>query len=64
MADHKIEFEVDAVGHGKVLLDGRPINARRIEVIAEVGEATIVKFSLVNVDVTGIASTAREYSVG
>ena len=64
MADHKIEFEVDATGRGKVLLDGKPINARRIEVIVEVGEATIVKFSLVNVDVTGIASTAREYSTG
>ena len=61
MADHKIEFEVDASGNGKVLLDGRTINAQRIEVIAEIGEATIVKISIVNVDVTGIASTVREY---
>ena len=62
MTNHKIEFEVDAVGRGKVLLDGRPINTRRIEIIAEIGETTVVKFTIVNVDVTGIASIAREYS--
>ena len=60
MTNHKFEFEVDAVGRGKVLLDGRPINTRRIEVIAEIGETTVVKITIVNVDVTGIASTARE----
>ena len=61
---HKVEFEVDITGQGSVLLDGRPINVRKLEVITEPGKATIVKFSLVNVDVTGIASTAREYSTG
>jgi len=53
----KIVFSVDEKGLGPISLNGMPLrnHVRAFEVIARVGEATIVMLELVNVTVSGEA---------
>jgi len=52
MARHRVEIELDASGRGSVVLDGRHIAARAVEILTRLGQATTVVLELVNVDVS------------
>ena len=50
---HKVGVHMNAASQGNVFIDGVEVtNAKKIEIIAEVGQPTSVRLTLVNCDVT------------
>lgn len=51
MAKHVVRLDVDEAGHGRVLLDGRSLNAMHVVIEAGVNMPTKVQLTLINVEV-------------